>query len=129
MSYKVMFFLTAIVAFVLGLVFLIKPDTALPFLGITETYAATMWAARFFGSAMLALGLILWFAKDADERAQTGMSWALLISVVVGLIVTIAASASGTRVIRQNAWMPMVVYVLFGLGCAFMIFLKPKMKE
>ena len=129
MNYKFLFVLNAIVAAILGLAFLLKPDAALPFLGITETYAATMWAARFFGSAMLALGLVLWFAKDADEGVQKGMSWALLVSVVVGLIVTIAASASGTRVIRQNAWMPIVVYVLFGLGYAFMLFMRPKMKE
>ena len=129
MSYKVLFVLNALVAVVLGLGFLIKPDVTLPLLGVTEQYAATMWAARFFGSAMFALGLVLWFAKDSDESVQKGMSWALLISTLVGLVLTIAASVAGNAVLRQNTWIPILIYVLFGLGYAFMIFFKPKTRE
>lgn len=129
MSYKVLFVLNALVAVVVGVVFVFGPGFALPLLGVTEQYAATMWASRFFGSAMLALGLVLWFAKDAAEPVQKGMSWGMLISVIIGLALTIAASVSATAVLRQNSWIPIVLYVLFGLGYAFMLFLKPKMKE
>ena len=129
MSYKVLFILNALVAVIVGLGFLIKPDIALPLLGVTEQYASTVWATRFFGSAMLALGLILWFAKDADVNEQKGMGWALFISTLVGLVVTLAATFAGNAVLRQNAWIPVVVYVLFGLGYAFMLFLQPRMKE
>lgn len=129
MSYKVLFILNALVAVIVGLGFLIKPDIALPLLGVTEQYASTVWATRFFGSAMLALGLILWFAKDADVNMQKGMGWALFISTLVGLVVTLAATFAGNAVLRQNAWIPVVVYVLFGLGYAFMLFLQPRMKE
>lgn len=129
MSYKVLFVLNSLVAILLGLGFLIKPDIALPLLGITEQYASTVWAARFFGTAMFAFGMVLWFAKDADERVQKGTAWGLLVSTLVGLVVTIAASVSGNAVLRQNTWIPIVVYVVFGLGYAFMIFFKPKMKE
>lgn len=126
MSYKVLFILNALVAVVVGLGFLFKPDFGLPLLGVTEQYAATVWATRFFGSAMLALGLVLWFAKDADERVQKGMSWGMLASTLVGLVVTLMASFSGNAVLRQNTWIPIVLYLLFGLGYAFMLFFKPK---
>lgn len=129
MSYKVLLVLNALVALVFGLSFLFKPDVALPLLGVTEQYAATMWMSRFFGSAMLALGLVLWFAKDADESVQKGMSWGLLISTLVGLVLTVLASVSENAVLRQNTWIPIVIYVLFALGYAFMLFMKPKMKE
>lgn len=129
MSYKVLFILNALVAVVVGLGFLFKPDFGLPLLGVTEQYAATMWASRFFGSAMLALGLVLWFAKDADERVQKGMSWGMFASALVGLVLTIAASVAGNAVLRQNTWILIVLYLLFGLGYAFMLFFKPKMKE
>ena len=129
MSYKVLFVINALVAVVFGLGFLIKPDIALPLLGVTEQYASTVWAARFFGSAMLALGLVLWFAKDADANVQKGMGWALLISTLVGLVVTLAATFASNAVLRQNAWIPVVIYILFGLGYGFMIFLQPRMKE
>jgi hypothetical protein len=129
MSYKVLFVLNALVAALIGLGFLFRPDLALPLVGVTEQYASTVWASRFFGSAVLALGLVLWFAKDADERVQKGMGWALLASTIVGLVVTIAASISSNAVLRQNTWMPIVVYVLFGFGYVYMIFLKPKTQE
>ena len=129
MSYKVLFVLNAFVAVVVGIAFLSVPEMILLQLGVFEQYAATMWASRFFGSAMLALGLVLWFAKDADEHVQKGMSWGMFVSTLVGLILTIFASLSATAVLRQNTWIPLVLYVLFGLGYAFMLFLKPKMKE
>ena len=129
MSYKVLFVLNALVAVILGAAFLFVPEMVLLQLGVNERYAATIWASRFFGSAMVALGLVLWFAKDVNEDIQKRMGWALLISTIIGLVVTAAATLSDTSVIRQNSWIPVVLYVLFGLGYAFMIFLKPKMKE
>jgi hypothetical protein len=128
MSYKILFILNALVAVVVGLGFLFKPDFALPVLGVTEQYAATVWASRFFGSAMLALGLVLWFAKDSDERVQKGMSWGMLASALVGLVLTLLASFSGNAVLRQNTWILIVLYVLFGLGYAFVLFFKPKVQ-
>jgi hypothetical protein len=128
MNYKILFILNALVAVVVGLGFLFKPDFALPVLGVTEQYAATVWASRFFGSAMLALGLVLWFAKDSDERVQKGMSWGLLASALVGLVLTLLASFSGNAVLRQNTWILIVLYVLFGLGYAFVLFFKPKVQ-
>jgi len=129
MSYKVLFVLNAFVAVVVGIAFLSVPEMILLQLGVFEQYAATMWASRFFGSAMLVLGLVLWFAKDAEERVQKGMSWGMFVGTLVGLVLTIFASLSATAVLRQNTWIPLVLYVLFGLGYAFMLFLKPKMKE
>jgi hypothetical protein len=129
MSYKFLFVLNALVAVALGAVFLIVPDRALGFFE-TETYAATLLVARFFGSALLALGLVLWFAKDsAEESVQKGMAIALLISAVLGLIVNVIGISPASGVIRANGWITIIVYVLFALGYAFMIFLKPKMKE
>lgn len=129
MSYKVLFILNALVAVVVGLGFLIKPDVALPLLGVTEQYASTVWATRFFGSAMFALGLVLWFAKDTDVNVQKSIGWALFISTLVGLVVALAATFASNAVLRQNAWIPVVVFVLFLLGYAFMLFLQPRMKE
>ena len=129
MSYKFLFVLNALVSVVLGAAFLIVPNRALDFFG-TETYAATLLVARFFGSALVALGLVLWFAKDAaEESVQKGMGIALLVSAVLGLIVNVIGVSPASGVIRSNGWITVIVYILFALGYAFMIFLKPKMKE
>jgi len=129
MSYKFLFVLNALVSVVLGAVFLIVPSRALDFFG-TETYAATLLVARFFGSALVAVGLVLWFAKDAaEESIQKGMGIALLVSSVLGLIINVIGVSPSSGVIRSNGYITIIVYVLFALGYAFMLFLKPKMKE
>jgi uncharacterized membrane protein len=126
MSYKVLFVLNALVTVVLGAVFLVVPDRTLGFFAV-DSYESTLLTARFFGSALVALGLVLWFAKDAEASVQKGMGWAVLISAILGLVVNVLGLFSG--VIRTNGWITAVVYVVFALLYAFMLFLKPKMKE
>ncbi|MBI5962551.1 MAG: hypothetical protein HY863_03675 [Chloroflexi bacterium] len=130
MSYKLMFALNAIVSLLVGLVFLIAPERALLQLGTSETYVSTISAMRFVGAALITIALLLWFAKDiADAAIQKKLGFSLLASTVIGLVMVIVASMSKQAVIRSNSWIPVVVFVLFGLGYGFLIFLKPRMKE
>jgi hypothetical protein len=129
MTYKFMFILNASVALVVGLGFLFKPDFGLTFLGVTEQYRATMWASRFFGSAMFALGVVLWIIKDVEEKVQKKLSWVMLVSSLLGLVLTVLASRTSTAVLRENSGFPIVIFVLFALGYVFMLFIKPIMKE
>ena len=123
MNYHIMFMVNALVAVLFGLGFLFFPARALS-LFRTETFVATVLVTRFFGTAMLALGLILWFAKDiTDESVQKGIGIALIVGAVAGLIVTALGTFASTAVIRANGWFAMVIYVLFALGYAYLVFL------
>jgi peptidoglycan/LPS O-acetylase OafA/YrhL len=129
MSYKLMFILNAIVAFAIGAAFLFVTATTLRYFG-TETRVPELLLGRFFGSAMLTLGLFLWFAKDAaEESVQKNMALALLIGAVVGLIVTVIGISPASGVIRSNGWVAIMVYVVIALGYVFLLFLKPRQKE
>jgi len=129
MNYKMMFVLNAIVAFVLGVAFFIAPVTALEFFG-TETYVATVLMARFFGAGMVALGLLLWFTKDVEDNSiQKNMGISLLISSILGLIVNVIGVSGASGVIRNYGWLTIIIYILFALGYAFLLFMKPRMKE
>lgn len=129
MSYKVMFVLNAIVALALGLAFLFVPAMVLDQFH-AEAYASTVLIGRFFGTAMVALGLLLWFAKDVtDEKALRGMGIALFVGAVLGLIVNVIGVSSASGVIRSNGWITILVYAVFALGYGFLLFLKPRMKE
>ena len=128
MNYKLLFILNAIVALVCGVAFLFVPTTMLELFG-AETYVVAKTLGQFFGSAMIALGLLLWFTKDVeDETMQKGMGYAMFASSLLGLIVNIIAMA-GDGVIRNYGWITILVYVLFALGYAFILFMKPRMKE
>lgn len=129
MSYKMMFTLNAIVALVFGAVFLLMPETILNYFE-AEAYVATILMGRFFGSAMISLGLLLWFTKDMpDEAVQKWMAISMFASAVLGLIVTILDIASEKNIMRANGWIAIVVYFLFALGYGFLLYLKPKLKE
>jgi hypothetical protein len=130
MSYKILFILSSIVAVIFGLGFLIVPEQALPLLGTTEQYESTLFAARFFGFAMFGLGLVLFFAKDvAGDTAQRNLGVANLVICVVGLVLSLYATMANNAVLRTNVWVPIVLFLLGGLGYGFMVFLKPKMVQ
>jgi hypothetical protein len=128
MSYRLLFLVNAFVAFALGLGFLIVPALALDQFGV-EQYASTKLVSQFFGTTLLALGLMLWFAKDvSDAGQQKGMSVALLLGAVAGLVVTVIGISPASGVIRSNGWIAILIYVLFALGYGFLVFLKPRMQ-
>jgi hypothetical protein len=124
MNYRIMFALNSFVAFLFGLGFLFLPSRALGLLG-TETFVSTVLVARLFGTAMLGIGLVLWFAKDvSDVSVQKGMGIALLVSAVTGLVVTLLGTFASHAVIRTNGWAVILVYLIFGLGYGYLLFLK-----
>jgi hypothetical protein len=124
MNYRIMFLVNAFISVLLGLAFLVVPSRILDQFGVDE-YAATKLITQFFGTAMLGLGLLLWFARDVTEvNLQKGMGIALLVGAAAGLIITVLGTASG--VLRANWWIAMVVYATLGLAYAYLVFLKPK---
>ena len=81
--------------------------------------------SQFFGTALLGLGLLLWFAKDVNEaNLQKGMGIALLVGAAAGLVITVMGTTSG--ILRANWWIAMVVYTVLGLAYAYLVFQKPK---
>lgn len=124
MNYRILFLINALIAVLLGLAFVAIPNRVLDQFGM-DGYAATKLAAQFVGVVVLALGLLLWFAKDVTEQnLQKGMAIALLVSAVAGLFITLVGI--NARVLRSNGWIAMLVSVLFGLAYSYLLFLKPK---
>jgi len=127
MNYRTLFLLNSFFAFLLGAVFLIVPALAIDQFGV-DSYTSTRMMAQFFGTAMLALGLLLWFVRDAaSEAMQRRMAVAMLVGALAGLFVTALGAFAGT--LRTNSWMAFLVYALFGLGYALLLFLKREVKR
>ena len=127
MNYRTLFVINSFVAFLFGAAFLFVPTLVMKQFGV-DNYASTKMLAQFFGTAMFALGLLLWFAKDSSEdRVQKGMGAALLIGDVAGLVVAVLGTAGGT--LRADGWRLIVLYALLGLAFSYLLFLKPRMRE
>jgi len=127
MGYKILFLLNALVVFALGAALLFVPEMALGQFQ-TQSRVPEVVQARYLGVALLTLGLMLWFIKDvSDERLQKNFSVVGLVGAILAVIVTIIGITKD--VLSINSWIPVVVEVVFALGYAFMLFLKPKMRE
>ncbi len=127
MGYKVLFVLNALVVVVLGAGLIFVPEMVLEQFQ-TQLRVPEVVQARYLGAALLTLGLMFWFAKDASESSmQRNFSAVGLIGSILAVVVTIIGITKG--VLSINSWIPVVVETVFGLGYAFILFLKPRMKE
>lgn len=122
---KFLFVINAIVALAFGLLLVFAPEIGLSQFAMTAR-VQEVFMARAVGAALAALGILLWFAKDADEAAQKNLSMAALAGSVLGIIVTVIGIAS---VLKGLGWIVLIVEIAFALGYAFVLFLQPRMKE
>lgn len=120
MNYRLMFTLNAIVAAVFGALFLVAPKFSILFFGVSDSYVSTQIVARFFGGAMLVTAAFLWFLKDSmDMQKNTAIT--LLAASVTGFILA-ALGMFSDKVIRANGWVLLVIFLLFAMGYAYLVF-------
>jgi FtsH-binding integral membrane protein len=128
MGYKVLFVLNALILVVFGAALLFVPEMALDQFQSQQRLNTEVPYARFVGSAFITLGLLFWFVQaSSDMNLHKNISVVGLVGSVLAVVVTIIGINKG--LINANSWVPIVVEVVFGLGYAFMLFLKPRMKE
>ena len=126
MNFKFLFVLNAIVNVAFGMLLVIAPETGLGQFSMSARVPEVFYT-QVAGAALASLGALLWFAKNADDVLQKQMGMAALAGTILGLIVTVIGVSKD--LIPVNSWIVIVVEVVFALGYAFMLFLKPKMKE
>ena len=112
-----------VVALVYGIILVLTPATMLSLYGITQGPGEKLMG-QYFGSALIAIGLLSWLARNvADSEAQRAIILALLISDVIGLIVSVLGTVSG--VMSAFGWSAVGIYLLLALGFAYFQFMKP----
>jgi ABC-type Fe3+-siderophore transport system permease subunit len=117
MTSRTLLTITAVVAILYGLTFLLVPDTINALYGVPSAPHIALYT-RFFGSALLGLGVITWFAKDFR-------SWDAIRGVLIGIAVTtaigglIALFAVVTGLSNAMTWTSVVVYALLLAGAVY----------
>jgi len=115
--------ISTIVCLVYGIILVLTPATMLSLHGIAQDPGERLMA-QYFGSALIAIGLLTWFARDvADSEAQRAIILALLISDVIGVIVAVLGTVSG--VMSAVGWSAVGIYLMLSLGFAYFQFMKP----
>jgi hypothetical protein len=88
MTMKTFFTIIAVLALLHGVGFVLVPEQVAASYGMT-TSASTVLMARLFGAALVALGLILWFARNGSSESVRDVLIAVIIGNTVGLIVVV----------------------------------------
>ena len=112
-----------IVCLVYGIILVLTPATMLSLHGVTQGPVEQLMG-QYFGVALIGIGLLTWFARNiADPDTQRAISLALLISDVIGVIVSVLGTVSGPM--NVVGWSAVGIYVLLALGFAYFQFVKP----
>ncbi len=119
MNTKLYLTIAAVVAILYALGFLLIPvQISLFFSGFAEPRAVLN--LRFCGTAVLAWGLIVWFARDfQDWAAVRGVLIASVVGLAVDIVINVWATLQGW--LNANAWGSTVVLLLLLLGGAYQL--------
>ena len=126
MKFKTIFIIHAIVPLAYGICFELVPQLMLSIYGVTQGPGEILMG-RYFGVALIGIGLVFWLARDVtDGKARRAIVLALLISNIIGVIVSVQGTLSG--VMSAVGWSAVGIYVLMGLGVAY-LFMRPGSPE
>jgi FtsH-binding integral membrane protein len=105
-----------VLALVFGLSFLLVPAMVLPVYG-APTDAATVLMSRFFGVALLHVGLLLYFLKDVrDPGSVRAIALAGVVGSIAGAVVALIGLMAG--IVNAMGWSTVAIYGLLLLGYA-----------
>ena len=102
-----------------AIVLLIVPSTVLLLHGISADQS-TILVARYFGVALVGMGLVTWFARNSEKsQAQDAITLGLAISYIVGLLLSLRSNLAG----QMNAlgWLPFVIYLLLSVMLGYIL--------
>ena len=123
MTLRNLFILNAVIALVYGISSVLVPATVLSLHGMTQGPSERL-AGQLFGVALIPLGLLTWFARNAeDSEARRAIVLAQFISCAIGVIVAVLGTLSG--VMNALGWLGVVLYLLLALGYGYFQFVKP----
>lgn len=112
-----------VLALVFGLGFLLVPRPMLTLYGI-PTDPSIVMMSRFFGAALVQLGLVLYLIRDVgDLRTQRGVVIGSFIGSVAGLVVALTGQFWG--LVNQLGWSTVAIYGLLTLGYGSIMFGRP----
>jgi hypothetical protein len=122
MKLSTLLVITAVVALVFGILFVLVPTTVLSIYGVTQGQAEALMS-QYFGTSLIFAGLVAWLMrKVTDASAQRAVVIGFLITDVLGFIVSLMGTLSGTM--SSVGWTVVVLYLLLAIGFATIQFKK-----
>ena len=118
MKLNTVYIITAIVAFVFGIGFILLPVATFGLYGNTLEGQA-IFLGRYFGAALLGYAFLAWLNRNSDSKSVTAGFFA---AMVLGFVVSIYDAIAGTH--NAMVWLNVVIYLLLALGFGYFSFMK-----
>jgi hypothetical protein len=120
MPLRTLLLIAGIIALVSGLGFLLVPRPVLTLYGVVVDPTVVL-IARFFGAALVQIGLVLYLIRDVgDPRTQRGVVIGSFIGSVAGLVVALTGQFWG--LVNQFGWSSVAIYALLTFGYGSIMF-------
>jgi uncharacterized membrane protein YfcA len=117
MDSKLYLTVAAIVAIIYGLGFVLIPSHLVALYGMTPEPHLVL-NIRFFGTTLIALGVIFWFARDVREWAAVrGVLIGAIVGDALGVLVNLWGTMKG--LLNGLAWSSTVVYIALLVGAIY----------
>jgi hypothetical protein len=117
MNAKTFLTISAVIAVLFGLAFVLAPTTAGSVYGVPPD-PHTALTLQFFGSVLIGIAAVNWFAKDfGDWEAVRGVLIANLIGDAVGGGVNLLGTFQG--LLNGMAWSSTIIYALLVIGSLY----------
>ncbi len=127
MKLKILFITTAVCAVVFGVAFVIIP-TELYSLYAVDSTEGLNYMGQLFGAALIGLGLIAWFARNAiDSDARKAIVLSFFIADGIGFIVALIGQLNS--IVGPLGWLTVAIYLLLTIGFGYNQFSKPSSSE
>jgi hypothetical protein len=123
MPLRTLLLIAGILGLVFGLGFLLLPRPMLSLYGV-PTDPSVVLMARFFGAALVQVGLVLYLIRDVgDPRTQRGVVIGSFIGSLAGLVVALTGQFWG--LVNQFGWSTVAIYALLTFGYGSIMFGRP----
>jgi hypothetical protein len=116
--------LAGLLALAFGLGFLFAPARVLSLYGVAADPQLVL-IARFFGSALIQLGLVLYLIRDvSDPVTRRGVVLGSFLGSLAGFVVSLTAQFWG--LVNSFGWSSVAIYGLLLLGYGYFVFGSPR---
>jgi membrane-bound ClpP family serine protease len=124
MPLRTLLLIAGLIALVFGLGFLLVPRPVLALYGVPADPGIVLMS-RFFGAALVQLGLVLYLIRDVtDPRTQRGVVLGSFVGSLAGLVVALTGQFWG--LVNQFGWSTVAIYGLLLLGYGSFVFGRPQ---
>jgi hypothetical protein len=123
MRLRTLLLIGGVLGLVFGMGFLFAPRTVLALYGVAGDRIVVLMS-RFFGAALVQLGLVLYLIRDVgDPRTQRGVVLGSFLGSLAGLVVALTAQFWG--LVNAFGWSTVAIYGFLLIGYGSFIFGRP----